>query len=136
MKLLSTALFFLSGAALADSAVETQVRNSYLTLSAFECAVVAIDDKERERLFMLGLKAGREFIAYAQAHPETYVTDFKPKVAIVWNMTSGPSPDFILGQIFANRADDVYRNFSSDEELWKMKKGDMYLEMNCALLGK
>ncbi|WP_221192006.1 hypothetical protein [Microbulbifer rhizosphaerae] len=107
-----------------------------MTLSAFECAVVAPNDAEAERLFMLGLKVGRGFIAYVQTHQETYAKDFKPKVAILWNMTSGPSPDFILGQIYANRADDVYENFSSDEELWKMKKQNMYREKNCALLGK
>lgn len=85
---------------------------------------------------MLGLNAGREFIAYAQAHADTYAKDLHPHVAVLWNLTSGPSPDFILGQIYADRVDEVYKAYSSDEALWKIKKENMYREKNCALLGK
>ena len=130
------ALLLSNATALADPKTDAQIKDSFLTLSAFECAVVSPNDKETERLFILGLNAGREFIAYAQSHKDSYLKDLRPKVAILWNMTSGPSPDFILGQIYANRADEIYKEYSPDEGLWKMKKQNMYHSKNCALLGK
>lgn len=130
--------YFMLGStvALADSSIDAQVKNAFLTLSTFECAVVSPDDKETERLFMLGLKAGRDFIEFARANPEIYRTSLSPKVPFLWNMTSGPTPDFILGQIYAGRVHEVYKEFSRDEELWKVKKQNMYHSKNCALLGK
>ncbi len=85
---------------------------------------------------MLGFGAGREFIGYVNAYHDGYVNDFKPKVAVIWNLTSGPSVDFILGQICANRVNDVYEKFGSDWEQKKMMKQDMYRKKNYALLGK
>ena len=120
----------------ADSTVENQIKNSFLTLSAFECSVVAPNEKEADRLFKLGLNAGREYIAYAQEHSDSYANDLQPHVAILWNMISGPSPDFILGQIYANRVDEIYKDFSSDEVEWKIRKDNMYREKNCGLIGK
>jgi hypothetical protein len=129
-------LLLTSAVAHAESSVDLHIRNSYLTLSAFECAAVATNDKEHERLFLLGLKAGRDFISYVQANPTTYAKDFHPKVAVLWNMTSGPSPDFILGQIYVDRVDEMYKDFDLDEQLWKMRKDKKYRDKNCALLGK
>ncbi len=124
------------GLAYAGPSLDQQIKNSYLTLSAFECSAVSPDEKEAERLFLVGLNSGREFIAYANAHKKNYLKDLKPKVAILWNMTGGPSPDFILGQIYADRVEEVYKEFTTDKELWKLKKSNMYHEKNCALLGK
>ncbi len=122
----------------AESKAETQIKNSFLTLSAFECSAIAPNDKEIERLFVLGLNAGREFIAYANSHADTYGKELHPHVAVLWNLTSGPSPDFILGQIYADRVDDVYKQKDplSDDAVWKIKKENMYREKNCALLGR
>lgn len=120
----------------ADPATKNQIKNSFLTLSAFECSAIAPNDKEAERLFMLGLNAGRDFIAFAQTHSDRYAKDLHPHVAILWNMISGPSPDFILGQIYADRVNEVYKEHSSDKALWKIKTEKMYRDKNCALLGK
>lgn len=122
----------------ADPNKEIQIKNSFLTLSAFECSAVAPNDKEAERLFMLGLTAGREFIAYAQSHSDSYAKELHPHVAILWNLTNGPSPDFILGQLYADRVDNIYKEKDplSDEALWKIKKENIYRDKNCALLGK
>jgi len=120
-------LLLASSVARAESAVELQIRNSFLALSAFECSAVAPNDKEHERLFLLGLKAGRDFISYVQANPKTYAEDFHPKVAVLWNMTSGPSPDFILGQIYADRVDEMYKDYDLDEKVWKVRKDNKSL---------
>jgi hypothetical protein len=121
---------------LAESELDKQIKNSFLTLSAFECSVISPSEIEAERLFLLGLDAGREFIAYVNANSDSYKTEIGPKVAILWALSSGPTSDFILGQVYSDRADTVYEDFTIDDELWKIKKGIMYKDKNCALLGK
>lgn len=122
--------------ALADPSIENQKKNAFLVLSAFECAIVSSNEEEAIRLFNLGLNAGRDFIKFANEDIELYRKKLQSKVPLLWNMTIGPTPDFILGQIYANRAEHVYEDFSSDEELWKLKKENMFHDKNCALLGK
>jgi len=61
------------------------------------------------------------------------------KVAILWNLTSGPTPDFILGQIYSSQAEGVYTVFRINKiksEFWAGEKRNMYREKNCAFLGK
>jgi hypothetical protein len=120
----------------AESNIELQKKNAFLTLSAFECAVVSPNEKETERLFTLGLKVGRDFIQFAQANTDLYLKTIKPQVPMLWNWIAGPSPDFILGQIYADREHDVYKEFSLDNELWKIKKQNMYNAKNCVFLSE
>ena len=119
-----------------QSSIDSEVRNSFLSLSAFECSVVAADPKETARLFTLGLNAGRQFLEFVQSNKDVYDKMLTPKIAILWNMTSGPSPDFILGQIYADRTQEMYKDFSSDAEVWNAKKANLYRTKNCALIGK
>lgn len=115
--------------------VDVQVTNSYLALSAFECSVVATDPKEQERLFFVGLKAGREFLDFSQRNPDVAKNALSPKVAMLWHLMPGPSTDFVLGRIFQERQTEIYKDYSLDEELWKLKRQNMYRQKNCALLG-
>lgn len=115
--------------------VDAQVRNSYLALSAFECSVVATDPKEQERLFLVGLKAGREFIDFARRNPDVYKTSLRSEVAMLWNLKSGPSTDFTLGRIYEHRLREMYKDFSPDEKLWELRRDAMYREKNCQFVG-
>lgn len=120
--------------AYAESNVDKQIKNAFLTLSAFECAVVSPNDKEAERLFTIGLNVGRDFIQFVQSNPDLYLKTIRSQVPILWSLTSGPTQDFILGRIYAAMEDKIYKEFSPDEELWKIKKQNMYQTKNCALL--
>ncbi len=124
----------------AEPDVEMQIKNAFLTLSAFECAVVSPNDKETERLFTIGLKAGRDFVQFVRSNPDLSLKTIMPKVPILWSMTSGPTADFIIGRIYEERMnevmDEIYKKYPLDEELRKMKKQDIYQTKNCALLGQ
>lgn len=119
----------------AESTTEPYIKKSFLTLSAFECAVVAPNEKEAERLFALGLKAGREFIAFVQSSSEQDQKTIKSKVAMLWYQ-GGPTPDFILGQIYADRQREIYKEFVMHDQLWKLKKDNMYRAKNCSLIAE
>jgi hypothetical protein len=126
----------ISVAVAAGGTSEEHEKQALLTLSAFECSAVAPTESEVQRLFMLGYKAGHEFIEYAGRNQDRYNELIRPNVPILWNTTSGPTPDFVLGRIYSFMVDDVYDNYVADEKQWKMKKDTMYRKKNCALLGK
>ena len=119
----------------AQTAEERFVKQSLLVVSAFQCAIVATDAKRQERLFMLGLKSGRDFIEVARNKPELY-NKVRGDIPMLWTMNAGPTADIILGQIYAQLGDDIYKKMhpSGDEKLWKMTKENMYREKNCELL--
>ena len=123
-------------AAHAEVNIDEQKKNSFMTLSAFECAVVSPNDKEGERLFKLGLKAGRDFLKFVQTDRNLYLKTIKSQVPMLWNLTAGPTADFVLGQIYADRMNKIYEEFTPDDELWNLTKQKMYREKNCELLGK
>ena len=121
------------GSAFAQTAGEALTKQSFLSVSAFQCAVVATDAKEKDRLFTLGLKSGRDFIETAKNKPDLYAK-VRSQIPMLWTMTGGPTTDFILGQVYAQFEADIYKKFDSDEKLWKVIKDNMYREKNCALL--
>lgn len=125
-----------SGQPIGQAQINAQMRNSTLTLSGFECSVVAPDAAETERLFNLALNAGRDFIAFARSHPEQFAKSLQSNVAMLWSQVSGPTPDFILGQIYANRVEEVYKEHSSDKRVWDLTRQRIYREKNCALIGR
>ena len=126
--------------AMADTELEDQINNSYLALSAFECSDLAPDDEEAERLFLLGLNAGRQFLAYRGLNWDTYIDLIAPKVSDLWNLTSGPSDDFILGQIYLQVFNEraMFEGVTTLEEieLWDLARSDRYRDKNCSFLGK
>jgi hypothetical protein len=121
---------------LAGQNSEQYEKQALITLSAFECSAVAPSEAEAERLFKVGYKAGHAFIEYAQKNQDSYNELIRPKVPILWNTTTGPTPDFVLGQIYSFIVDKVYENYVADERLWRIKEQTMYREKNCALIGK
>ena len=124
--------------AMADTELEDQINNSYLALGAFECSELALDVEEAERLFLLGLNAGRQFLAYRSLNWDTYIDLIAPKVADLWNLTSGPSDDFILGKISSQVFNEMFEGVTTLEELelWDLTRSDRYRDKNCSFLGK
>jgi len=41
-----------------------------------------------------------------------------------------------VGQLYADRVNNIYKDFTTDKELWAMKKQGHYREKNCSLIGK
>lgn len=123
--------------AMADTELEDQINNSYLALSAFECSDLAPDDEEAERLFLLGLNAGRQFLAYRGLNRDTYIDLIAPKVSDLWNLY-GPTDDFILGQIYSEVSNATFEGVTTLEELelWELAASDRYRDKNCSFLGK
>ena len=124
---------------MADTELEDQINNSYLALSAFECSELALDVEEAERLFLLGLNAGRQFLAYRGLNRDTYIDLIAPKVSDLWNLY-GPTDDFILGQIYLQVFNEraMFEGVTTLEEieLWELAASDRYRDKNCSFLGK
>jgi hypothetical protein len=82
------------------------------------------------------MNVGREFVRYAiSADPSTGMR-LQPKIYMLFSTIGGPSPDFVLGELYADRVHDLYRDFVADETLWKQKLDEKYSQKNCALLGR
>jgi hypothetical protein len=122
----------------AETELEKQVKNSRLAISAFQCSFVAEDKKEQERLFQLGLNAGRDFLEFIKANPSKYEVEFfNEKVPTFWFVTDGPTTDFVLGRIYEEHKNEIYKSLPRrNMELRKIKKEKLYHKKNCALLGK
>ena len=132
--LLFVVLVMVGGSAVAaEINLETYKKKADLTLSAFECTVLAPNDSEGERLFEIGLSAGRDFISFVNANPKHYKA-LMSQVAMLWQGTSGPTPDFILGRMYAYMSNKVYDELGPDSNTWKVKKEIRYRAKNCSLI--
>lgn len=126
-------IFLVSGIATAESKEEQLIRQSFFSISAFECAVLSNNDEDHKRLFNLGIENGREFIAAMKSSPETYQKT-RNKVAMLLILYGGPTTDFTLGRIYSDRESEIYKKFDMNEDLWKSIKSRMFLEKNCAFI--
>jgi hypothetical protein len=72
------------------------VRLSKLSLSAFECSVVATDKKEEARLFEVGLTSGRKFLEGMNRLEPAELQKVEREVALIWLSKDSPSKDFLL----------------------------------------
>ena len=134
---LATLVLCPAAVAHAQSKFDAQVKNSFLALSAFECSIVSTDPKENERLFALGLSAGRQFLQFAQSVEDAHGKVLAQKIAVLWNLKPGPTPDFVLGRIYDGFTVEIYRDYATmDQKQFDMKRDALYRTKNCALLGK
>lgn len=95
------------------------VKKARLSVSAFQCAIVSTHDKQVDRLFLVGLKNGREFVDTMRAKPDVFKR-IRDRVPMLMTTNGGPTTDFILGQVYAQLAADIYKKFELDEKLWKL----------------
>jgi hypothetical protein len=153
------ALLFLGltcASAAAQAIVQEQVRLSNLTLSSFECSLLAEDHREAHRLLEVGFTAGRAFLSGISNLTRAERTRLSGQIdslwKYVWDGTSqsvvaksptnslgqslwGPTIDFILGRMFSERvawAIKVGGDGNADEQI--KNKSDMYRELKCSLM--
>jgi hypothetical protein len=116
-----------------------------LMFSAFQCgayAAMSDNEKEKARLFEVGVKAGREFLDAVNNGQITYEAEWKVlPAAVVERLAYRPSTEFVLGRIFeysTNAAHDMatvaHTDFLTKQELTKNKAKEKYFTGNCALL--
>jgi hypothetical protein len=133
------------------TAAAQNARDGRVMWSAFQCATFAEmsgDKKENERLFGIGLKAGRQFVEAVkngQLSPEAVSSEVPIGVTMY---LAGPSVDFIIGRIFENAMGDAYddvvkrkngtllptTDWVVDEEIRKPDAKHRYVKGNCALI--
>jgi len=157
------AVFILSLATehvIAQPIIAEEVRLSKLTLSAFECSLLAGDNKEAQRLFNVGFVAGRSFLRGIGTLTREERTRLSAQMDLlwqrVWDGTSqyvvgqswklsdsighslwGPTIDFILGRVFSERAAWAYKisgGVEIDDDTRNVNNGKMYRERNCSLI--
>lgn len=133
------------------TAAAQNARDGRVMWSAFQCATFAEmsgDKKENERLFGIGLKAGRQFVEAVkngQLSPEAVRSEVPIGVTMY---LAGPSVDFIVGRIFENAMGDAYddivkrkngmplptSDWVMDEEIRKPDAKHRYVKGNCSLI--
>jgi hypothetical protein len=154
--------FFISsftwGKVIAQPIVQEEVRLSKLTLSAFECSLLAGDNKEAHRLLEVGFTAGRSFLNGISNLTEVERARLSGQIDLlwqqVWDGTSqsvlakpptdslgqslwGLTTDFILGRVFSERAawaNKVSDDLSTDEPTRSANKSNIYRDRKCSLI--
>jgi hypothetical protein len=149
-------LFSLSENASAQAVVQEEARLSKLTLSAFDCALLAGDNKEAHRLLEVGHTAGRAFLSGINNLTKVERTRLSGQIDLswqqVWDGTSqsvvakppndslgrnlwGPTTDFILGRLFSERAalaNKASGNSNTDDHTRSVNKSNIYREQKCS----
>ena len=96
-------LSFTSKDANAQAYVDEEIRLSKLTVSAFECSIVAPDQTESQRLFDIGFAAGQKFLDGLSKVKNEEEKRLKENIAIFWigKGVAGRTHDFVLGQVYS-----------------------------------
>lgn len=111
------------------------IRQSTAAVSAFACFPLAPTDKEAQRLFQIGLKNGRAFIENAKANPAAYKNVTK-EVAVLWGWVTGPTTDFILGQVYWMVVEQATKDVAGDAKSAADRKSLQYASKNCSLISE
>ncbi len=96
-------LSFTSVHANAQPYVDEEIRLSRLTISAFECSIVAPDQTESQRLFDIGFAAGQKFLDGLSNVRNEEEKRLKENIAVLWigKGIPGRTHDFVLGQVYS-----------------------------------
>ncbi len=126
-------LLVMSSLSYALTSEENLIQKSFLVVSALECSVLTEDEKEHERLFMLGYNNAKQFYETIKSDPAIY-PKVKQKVPMILLESGGPTTDFIIGYVYAGLTSDTYKKLGSETTLWSALKANMYREKNCLLI--
>ena len=108
---------------------DTEIELSQKTTAAWICAYIAPDEKEAERLFTVGLEAGRKFGDFAFKNEDEFSKHVRPKTSMFWHYTyGGPSIDFILGSLSIHIYNYVVKEKMMDN------KSKFFMDQNCKLI--
>jgi hypothetical protein len=129
-------LSFTSKDANAQAYVDEEIRLSKLTVSAFECSIVAPDQTESQRLFDIGFAAGQKFLDGLSKVKNEEEKRLKENIAIFWigKGVAGRTHDFVLGQVYSEIEAYTYKDFLDDKKSWILKEEQMFAHKNCALI--
>jgi len=108
------------------------------TAAAFKCAIYANnfdDQKEEQRLFQIGLKAGRDAVEGAKSLKDSPMSELQTYMP-------GVTTDFLVGQMWeeqSNQVGDEIRNSLvpkrwEDLDARKYEAERRYRESNCSLI--
>ena len=129
----------------ASHAADEQALLGHVMWSAFECsayAELAEEKTEQERLYLVGLNAGRTFVEAMKAGqiPEQAVNHYVP-ISVLQRL-KGPSNDIVIGKILAaatgSARDEVVKSSSGIWGRWgttqKQEARFAYTYHNCILI--
>lgn len=113
--------------------------------AAFSCSALAAHLKrapDQQRLFTYGLAQGRQFIDDLQAKriDQAAIKSIVP-VGVMLSL-EGPSPDFMLGRIYADASTSALRDVHTfegkflDDATQATRAENKYTSQNCDLLGR
>jgi len=116
--------------------------------SSFQCVTYAGQSgqkDEAERLFQIGLEAGRTFIEALRNHEisEKAVSQEAPIGVTMY--LSGPSVDFMIGRIFEGATTEAFKKIKQEHgpsskhaamesELMKLSAENLFESANCSLI--
>jgi hypothetical protein len=120
--------------AFAETRVEEVIRLSKLTLSAWECANLAANEADSQRLEEVGMTAGKKFLETAPKLTEEEQKTAGRDIAILWRGVPGPSVDFILGRVWEKMSDIAYKSLGDDTKNWDREKVVKYSQKNCMVI--
>ena len=113
---------------------EELVHSSDLMVGAFRCAIYAHlfnDLKEQQRLFQIGLKAGRDLVEGMKSRndsPMSEATKYLP----------GASTDFLVGSMYDSETAKAYGEIPSEQRFHPSEDNTpakaKYRESNCSLI--
>jgi len=129
-------LSFTSEHANAQTYVDEEIRLSKLTVSAFECSIVAPDQTESQRLFDIGFAAGQKFLDGLSNIKNEEEKRLKENIAVLWigKGVAGRTHDFVLGQVYSEIEAYTYKDFLDDKKSWTLKEEQVFAHKNCALI--
>jgi hypothetical protein len=101
---------------------------------AFKCSIYASmfhDQKEQQRLFQIGLKAGRDFVEGMKGR-----TDPDPSVGAMLAFVRGVSTDFMVGTMYESEATKAFDEIPMEQRLdpsaEKNQAEIIYRKSNCS----
>jgi hypothetical protein len=129
-------LSFASSHVSAQSNVDEEIRLSKLTVSAFECSIVAPDQTESQRLFDIGFAAGQKFLDGLSNVRNEEAKRLKENIAVLWigKSVAGRTHDFVLGQVYSEIEAYTYKDFIGDNNSWALKEEQIFAHKKCALI--
>jgi hypothetical protein len=130
------------------TAVQAQTSKDFAVMgrvawAAFGCSSLAAqmkEQKEQERLFLLGYEQGKVFIEAAQAK-KVERKDISEEVPIGMTLLlQGPTPDFMLGRVYESAQEEALKsvlrtngNLNTDEVQASLARST-YTKQNCRLV--
>lgn len=109
----------------------TMLELSQKATGAFICSFfTGKDEKERERLFMVGLETGREFLKMTDKTPQH--TPSRSLSSFWASASGGPTHDFVMGSLWTGVSNYVFEKYPYKDR--EAKHAIYYAEGNCRLV--